>query len=291
MKVCKSFLRVFLCGSFLLTAPALFADTVHLVEKGETLYSIGRKYQITVSELRAANGLSESDVLKFGQKLNIPSPDIENAATLNSASLSSGSAYSSDNLETYVAQKGDTYYGIARERGIKVAELFALNNLGNDAALKAGQKLKVPSLAAAQTAQTSSLDLKEADPRKYSSAKNSSGLVWPVKNPRITYINGKVSGVQLSAAKKEKIMNIMAGTVMYCGSYRGFGEVVFVQSKTGLIYAYTGMSGISVKKGDYVVYGDTIGTAGVDSISKESRLTLMVFRNGSPIDPATAPRG
>ncbi len=274
-----------------MTASALFADTVHLVEKGETLYSIGRKYQITVSELRAANGLSESDVLKFGQKLNIPSPDIENAATLNSASLSSGSAYSSDNLETYVAQKGDTYYGIARERGIKVAELFALNNLGSDASLKAGQKLKVPSLAAAQTAQGSSLDLKDVDPRKYSSAKNSSGLVWPVKNPRITYVNGKVSGVQLSAAKKEKIMNIMAGTVMYCGSYRGFGEVVFVQSKTGLIYAYTGMSGISVKKGDYLVYGDTIGTAGVDSISKESRLTLMVFRNGSPIDPATAPRG
>lgn len=291
MKVCKSFLRIVLCAFFFANGTAFFADTVHLVEKGETLYSISRKYQITVSELRAANGLGESDVLKFGQKLNIPTPDIENAAALNSSSLSSGSQYSTENLETYVAQKGDTYYGIARERGIKVAELFALNNLGSDSALKAGQKLKVPSLAAAQTAQTSSLDLKDADPRKYSSAKKSTGLVWPVKNPRITYVNGKVSGVQLTAGKKEKIMNIMAGTVMYCGSYRGFGEVVFVQSKTGLIYAYTGMSDVSVKKGDYVVYGDTLGTAGIDSISKESRLTLMVFRNGSPIDPATAPRG
>lgn len=290
MKVSKSFFKVFFRVFLVLAAPAIFADTTHLVEKGETLYSISRKYQITVSELRAANGLGENDVLKFGQKLNIPSPDIENAATLNSASVSSGSSYSSENLEIYVAQKGDTYYGIARERGIKVAELFSLNNLGSDASLKAGQKLKVPAKDSS-SAQTVSLDLKDADPRKYSSSKSSSGLVWPVKNPRITYVNGKVSGVQLSAAKKEKIMNIMAGTVMYCGSYRGFGEVVFVQSKTGLIYAYTGMSSISVQKGDYVVYGNTIGTAGVDSISKESRLTLMVFRNGSPIDPATAPRG
>ena len=290
MKVSKSFFKFFVGSFFFFAAASIFADTTHMVEKGETLYSISRKYQITVSELRAANGLSESDVLKFGQKLNIPSPDIENAATLNSASLSSGSSYSSENLETYVAQKGDTYYGIARERGIKVAELFALNNLGSDASLKAGQKLKVPAKASSE-AQAVALDLKDADPRKYSAAKSSSGLVWPVKNPRITYVNGKVSGVQLSAAKKEKIMNIMAGTVMYCGSYRGFGEVVFVQSKTGLIYAYTGMSSVSVQKGDYVVYGDTIGTAGVDSISKESRLTLMVFRNGSPIDPATAPRG
>lgn len=287
MKVSKSYLRIFLFGFLFFAGRALFADTVHLVEKGETLYSISRKYQITVSELRAANGLSESDVLKFGQKLNIPSPDIENAAALNSSST--GSSYSTENLEVYVAKKGDTYYGIARERGIKVAELFALNNLGSDASLKAGQKLKVPS--AASTAQTSSLDLKDADPRKYSTSKSAGGLVWPVKNPRITYVNGKVSGVLLSAAKKEKIMNIMAGTVMYCGSYRGFGEVVFVQSKTGLIYAYTGMSDVSVKKGEYLVYGDTIGTAGIDSISKESRLTLMVFRNGSPIDPATAPRG
>ncbi len=287
MKVSKSYLRIFLFGFVFFAGRALFADTVHLVEKGETLYSISRKYQITVSELRAANGLSESDVLKFGQKLNIPSPDIENAAALNSSST--GSSYSTENLEVYVAKKGDTYYGIARERGIKVAELFALNNLGSDASLKAGQKLKVP--AAASTAQTTSLDLKDADPRKYSTSKSAGGLVWPVKNPRITYVNGKVSGVLLSAAKKEKIMNIMAGTVMYCGSYRGFGEVVFVQSKTGLIYAYTGMSEVSVKKGEYLVYGDTIGTAGVDSISKESRLTLMVFRNGSPIDPATAPRG
>ena len=290
MKVSKSFFKVFFRVFLVLAAPAIFADTTHLVEKGETLYSISRKYQITVSELRAANGLGENDVLKFGQKLSIPSPDIENAATLNSASVSSGSSYSSENLEIYVAQKGDTYYGIARERGIKVAELFSLNNLGSDASLKAGQKLKVPAKDSS-SAQTVSLDLKDADPRKFSSSKSSSGLVWPVKNPRITYVNGKVSGVQLSAAKKEKIMNIMAGTVMYCGSYRGFGEVVFVQSKTGLIYAYTGMSSISVQKGDYVVYGDTIGTAGVDSISKESRLTLMVFRNGSPIDPATAPRG
>ncbi len=298
MKVCKRNLKIIVSAFFALAGTALFAsglfaDTVHLVEKGETLYSISRKYQITVSELRAANGLSESDVLKFGQKLNVPTPDIENAAALNSSSQ--GSSYSSENLETYVAQKGDTYYGIARERGIKVAELFALNNLGSGASLKAGQKLKVPAKAAASsasdTAQTSSLALKDADPRKYSAAKNSGGLVWPVQNPRITYVNGKVSGVQLSAAKKEKVKNIMAGTVMYCGQYRGFGEVVFVQSKTGLIYAYTGMSEISVKKGDYLVYGDTIGTAGVDSISKESRLTLMVFRNGSPIDPATAPRG
>ena len=77
---------------------------------------------------------------------------------------------------------------------------------------------------------------------------------------------------------------------MYVGVYRGFGQVLFVQSKTGLIYAYTGLSSIDVKKGDYVVSGDKLGTAGVDSISNKSQITFMVFQNGQPIDPAKAPR-
>lgn len=288
MRIGKFFKKAAFAFSAALCLSA-FADTVHLVQKGETLYSIGRKYQITLSELRAANNLSENDVLKVGQKLNIPSPDIENAAVLNSNAGKGSQSYSSSSLDIYAVQKGDTFYGIARKYNIKVAELFAMNDLGENDVLKAGQKLKVPSRNAPSAENLP--DLKEADPRKYSGAKGSDGLVWPVKSPRVTYVNGKVSGVQLSASNKEKVMNIMAGTVMYCGTYRGFGEVVFVQSKTGLVYAYTGMCEIKVKKGDYVVYGDTIGLAGVDAISKEPRLTLMVFSNGSPIDPAKAPRG
>ena len=61
------------CGFF-------FAETSYKVEKGDTLYSISRKYQITVAELRAANNLSENDILKAGQKLIIPEADIGTAS-------------------------------------------------------------------------------------------------------------------------------------------------------------------------------------------------------------------
>ena len=77
---------------------------------------------------------------------------------------------------------------------------------------------------------------------------------------------------------------------MYVGVYRGFGQVVFVQSKTGLIYAYTGLGGVKVRKGEYAVAGAELGTAGLDSISQKSQITFMVFQNGQPIDPAKAPR-
>ena len=68
------------------------------------------------------------------------------------------------------------------------------------------------------------------------------------------------------------------------------GQVVFVQSKTGLIYAYTGLGNVKVHKGDYILSGSEVGTVGIDSISQKPQMTFMVFQNGQPIDPSKAPR-
>lgn len=260
----------------------VYADTKHTVEKGETLYSIGRKYQITVPELRAANNLSENDVLKAGQKLVIPTADIESAVVLSSTPVST----KDENLKTkiYTVQKGDTYYGIARKYSVKVSELFALNGLGNNDVLKVGQKLKVPDAETSKVADSGT----ESKTNLSASAK---GIVWPVNIKTVEYVKGKVSGVQLVTKSSEEVKNIRSGTVMYCGVYRGYGEVVFVQSKTGLIYAYTGLGSTKVKKGDYIVYGDSLGTTSASDAKGESKLMLMVFQNGNPIDPAKAPRG
>lgn len=261
-----------------------FAESTHLVKKGETLYGIAKKYQITISELKTANNLSDKDVLKAGQKLVIPSADIENAATLSSTNSSASTSNSSSKTETYIVQKGDTLYGIAKKYDIKVSEIYSLNGMSQKDVLKVGQKLKVPVTG------ESLPDIKDIDPKKYTE-KTIPGLKWPVKNPTVTYVKGKVSGVQLTSSAKENVINIHAGTVVYTGSYRGFGKVVFVQSKTGLVYAYTGLSSIKVKKGTYVVAGDVLGKAGVDSMTKKNGIMLMVVQNGEYIDPAKAPRG
>ena len=291
---------------FLLFTTALFADITYKVEKGDTLYSISRKYQITVAELRTANNLSENDVIKVGQKLIIPDADIGTAVALSSAKTA-GNATPAGKVSEYVVKKGDTLYGIARKNGMAVADLMALNNLDSSAVIKVGQKLKVTD-GAAKTQTTSTTTQKPAEPAKpgetvikvtepapdtrtYGTTVNAdSNTKWPVSSPKITQVKGKVSGVQLSAKTNEPVLCIAEGTVMYVGLYRGFGQVVFVQTKTGLIYAYTGLGSVKVRKGEYAISGAELGTAGLDSRSQKYEITFMVFQNGQPIDPAKAPR-
>ena len=293
----KTLLRKSIIISCLLFTTAVFAETTYKVEKGDTLYSLSKKYQITVAELRAANNLSENDVIKAGQKLVIPEADIGNAAALSSTAKSSNSTIKTTE---YTVQKGDTLYRIAKNNGLSVAELLAINNFDSNTVIKAGQKIKIAAVTntnnasiinTPESSQTVNVTEKAPDTRTYGNTVNAdSSIKWPVSNPVITQVKGKVWGVQLSAKENEAVKSIAEGTAMYVGVYRGFGQVVFVQSKTGLIYAYTGLGNVKVHKGDYILSGSEVGTVGLDSITQKPQMTFMVFQNGQPIDPSKAPR-
>ncbi len=285
------------------SAQKTVAET-HTVQKGETLYSISRKYGLSVEQVKAFNGLSGNE-LKVGQVLKLNADAVASSKTEKTDSKKTESSQKSEPNKKenenpspspvanekpapsksvdgiYVVQKGDTWSGIAHDFGLSIAELQNINKVDSDAVLKIGQKLKISNVP----------DLKENDPHKYLTKKGDASLVWPVKTSDVTYVKGKVSGVNLSARKDENVTSIMAGTVMFCGAYRGFGNVIFIQSKTGHIYAYSGLGNITVSKGQYVDTGAKIGTAGVDTYSQRSQISLMVFQNGQPIDPAKAPRG
>ena len=319
-----SVFKVVFCFLIFSVVSHLYSDTTHEVQKGETLYSISKKYGVSVSSVQEANGLSDNGI-KVGQKIKIPDGKTDSSASSASTNANANASVSSASTSTtektiastdgtYTVQKGETWFGISKKYGISVADLQKMNSVGSDSPLRVGQKLKVPApqansnssavatsqtassnssskSAATQASQTTSKVPEIENPRTYSGKKADSSLVWPVKTENIVYINGKVGGVSMAAKKDEEVKAIRAGTVMFSGSYRGFGNVVFIQSKTGHIYAYTGLGSIDVSKGDYINYSSEIGTAGIDTYTGKSQISLMVFQNGQPIDPAKAPRG
>ena len=259
----------------LLAAP-VFSDTSHVVAKGETLYSISRKYGITVAELCTENNITQSQVLKVGQKLVIPAKALPTT-------------------ESYIVAKGDTFYGIARRHNMTVDELLSLNKLKSSDTLKVGQVLKVPaSTTTIANTIVSTPTIEISDPRSYTGKKGDSSLVWPVKNPEVVYVSGKISGVQLSAKKMDGVGpngEAIIDYSIYDAIRAGFGKVVFVQAQSGHMYVYTGLSDTTVTKGEYIATGKQLGVVGVDSFTGKDQLTFMVYQNGKPIDPAKAPRG
>ena len=99
----------------------------YIVKKGDSLYSIARKYNTTVDELKSLNNLGTNN-LSIGQVLKIPSVETEEEV--------SG--------DFYIVKSGDTLYGISKKFGISVDELKSLNNLSSNT-LSIGQKLNINS--------------------------------------------------------------------------------------------------------------------------------------------------
>jgi murein DD-endopeptidase MepM/ murein hydrolase activator NlpD len=283
----KSFYRFIITNLLLLFFSGLLfgQDTIHIVQKGETLYSISRKYNVTVAEISDTNKLGSKTTVYVGQKLIIPVKTDSSKTTTESSTVKT----EINKTQNYVVKSGDTLYSIAKNNGITVDELRKINSLTSSSVLKVGQKLLIPS---------TELNISNvvipvvADPRSYDKKKTGDiSLVWPVSAVEVAYVTGKISGVAITAEKQDNVTAIKSGTVMFSGIYRGFGQVVFIQSDTGHIYVYTGLSSLLVNKGEYVSYGQKVGIIGIDTISNKPQLNLMVFKDGNPMDPAKAPRG
>ena len=100
-------------------------DNYYVVQKGDSLWSISKKFGITVDSLKKLNNLSSSN-LSIGQKLVITPQAVDN--------------------DYYIVQKGDTLYSIANKYGVSVETLKNLNNLTTNN-LSIGQKLNIESVS------------------------------------------------------------------------------------------------------------------------------------------------
>ena len=286
---------------FCLLAFSLFAEN-YTVQKGDTYYSISKKYNISLQELYSANGIDENDVLKVGQVLKIPGK-----STAENTSEKSTTTVSTAKTSNYEVVAGDTLYSISKKFGTTVDNLRSLNGLTESSVLKIGQVLKVPTTEKVATTTGSSssgstkTEIKQntsvtpstplEDVRTYDTNKKGNvNLVWPVKALDVTYVSGKISGVAIETERNATVSCIKAGKVIFVGPYRGFGQVVFVQSDSGYIYVYSGLDKITVSNGDKVGFKTKLGTAGIDALTGNPQIILMVYLNGKVQDPALVPR-
>jgi peptidoglycan DL-endopeptidase LytE len=118
----------------LLTFPTLvFAAKTHRVKKNETLYSLAKKYHVSVSDIKSSNNLVNNQI-KPGVTLIIP---------LRTAVAGSDGKNSAD---SYKVRKGDSLARIAKKTGVSARELKRLNSLTKNR-VKPGQILALKDTA------------------------------------------------------------------------------------------------------------------------------------------------
>jgi len=98
---------------------------VHVVQEGETLFTIAEQYGTTIETLQILNSISDPSLLFVGQQLVIPGGGGETVAALHTVHV------------------GDTLLGIAADYNTTASELAANNGLLNPYRLVAGRPLTV----------------------------------------------------------------------------------------------------------------------------------------------------
>lgn len=130
---------------------------IHTAFPKETLYSIAKKYSVSIDELYAVNPKLKSTGLKNGQKILIPINEENNPAALSQEAVARAEVLPVDKLvskentplktaATIVReiQPSETKYAIAKEYGITVAAIDKANPILETEALKIGQKIIIP---------------------------------------------------------------------------------------------------------------------------------------------------
>jgi WD40 repeat protein/LysM repeat protein len=112
-----------ICLLLALWAGVVSADTTYVVQPGDTLSHLARRFSTTVQALVAANQIADPDLIYVGQVLTIPDNGVST---------------------TYVVQPGDTLSELAVRSSVPMDVIAQTNEIANVDLIYSGQKLTIP---------------------------------------------------------------------------------------------------------------------------------------------------
>jgi LysM repeat protein len=166
----------------------------YTVRQGDTLGEIARDHDVSVSDLVAANRISNPNLIRPGQVLVIPTKD-----------------------RTHVVARGESLYRIAAKYGMTIATLIKANKLSNPNLIYPGQKLVIPGTTGSGSGGSGGSDGESNGPsRKPDGSYARSGSYHIVKKGEtLEGIAAKYSGV---SAKEIATANGITNRVIYTGT-------------------------------------------------------------------------
>ena len=117
--------------------------TEHIVDRGESIGSIAKKYDVAISDIKDWNKIEDNNV-QLGAKLIVGKRYVVSSENKNIATKKENIAVNDrDEVKLYYVKKGDSLYSISKKYpGVTIQDLKKWNGIKNES-LKAGMKLKI----------------------------------------------------------------------------------------------------------------------------------------------------
>ena len=264
------------------------------VLKGDTVYSLSRKYNVPTRALIETNNLKAPFLLSPGQRLKLPPASI------------------------HVVQKGDTIYSISRRYNVDMSLLARQNALKAPYNIYEGQFLKLPgSIVEYKETQVQAASVQK--PVKPSAGKRSAQkttgkqtkktaqktsvrlpapptrskakFAWPVDGKVMTKFGSAGAGrhndgINIKVNEGVSVRASENGVVAYAGNeLKGFGNLLLIKHADGWITAYAHNASLLVKRGQTVTRGQPIAKAGHTGNAKEAQLHFEIRKGTKAVDP------
>ncbi len=239
------------------------------VAKGDTLFSLGRKFNVSPFAIAEANGLPKNKALPIGKLITIPTKSVTVAKVAPKAPEAADTAdAATDAGKTDVAQTPTKkpVLALLKEQTEKIADT-------------APAPVKPVAIAAAPSAATPS-DAQLT-------------MRWPVRGKVISGFGSKPNGmknegINIAVPEGTSVQAAEGGVVAYAGNeLKGYGNLVLIRHANGYVTAYAHTKEILVKKGATVKRGDVIAKSGATGAVQSPQLHFEVRKGATAMDPNT----
>ncbi|MCK5768184.1 MAG: LysM peptidoglycan-binding domain-containing protein [Candidatus Atribacteria bacterium] len=239
----------------------------YTIVKGDTLWTISKRYDVKMSLIISTNQLKEISRLSVGQKLKIPITNMDIAKA-------EGYSKNEEVQEViYYVKKGESLWNISRNYNVKLETIIAANHISDASKITVGQRLVIPKVPGARS--------------------SICDFIWPVRG-RVTslygqrILNGRTefhTGIDIGSPTGTKIVAAESGKVSYAGYMRGYGNIVIISHNGGYSTVYAHNSVNLVKKGQSVKKGSAVGKVGRTGNATGPHLHFEIRLSGKPRNP------
>ncbi|GGF72059.1 hypothetical protein GCM10007301_34800 [Azorhizobium oxalatiphilum] len=282
-------------------APAMAAaGGNHVVTSGETLSSIGRRYNVSRAAIASANGLPQDAPLRIGQSLVIPGAGNANVAQARPAPAPAMATAPVGKPQQMAAATpaiapapGPAPLGTTRSAApTPAAPPMAQAQPLVTPAVPAQPKMAAATPAAPAKVETAAKVTPAEDAEEARSPGAGPQFRAPVRGRVISGFGPKPGGsrndgVNFAVPEGTAVRAAEDGTVAYSGNeLKGYGNLVLIKHADGYVTAYAHNSELSVKKGDTVRRGQIIAKAGQSGGVGTPQLHFEIRKGSQPVDPS-----